>query len=277
MNEEQEYGIAIVANDNVISWLLPFLESYRATNSAIPLFVIPYDSNVASTRHAADVYGATWVESDLAEIDQLAERLYPFSPNRRRRLRKLQALALPLDKVIYLDVDTVLFRDFRDLFRKIDQGVTDFIVASSSNEYVYNNKHLEFDYLNNVILFSDGFFLTSRKILSISDFCDVIGRDEKIFHAVRKRGGLYAQPLVNFVVHRQRLQVKSLAQCVPGASDETYYKADGVTFGETGPVDRFGREIYFAHWAGAIRTPRRRVFDEVWRDYSKRATERVKL
>src|SRR5262249_49105904 len=107
------------------------------------------------------------------------------------------------------------------------------------------------------------------------DFCDVIASDEKIFDTVRKRGGLFAQPLVNFVVHRRRLKVKSLDQCIPGASDESYYKATSVTFNGNGPLDWKGQEIYFAHWAGATRTPRRRVFDQAWLDYSKRAAERM--
>ena len=36
-------GIAVVANDKVLAWLLPFLESYRETNAGTQLFVIPYD------------------------------------------------------------------------------------------------------------------------------------------------------------------------------------------------------------------------------------------
>src|SRR5580698_4863647 len=100
-------GVAVVANDKIFDWLLPFLESYRATNAASDLYLIPYDDNVTLTRRAAEVYGAIWVEDDMAELDSLARRLYPLSPYRRRRLRKLQSLALPLDQVIYLDVDIV--------------------------------------------------------------------------------------------------------------------------------------------------------------------------
>jgi hypothetical protein len=51
-------GIAAVANDTVLEWFLPFLESYSATNSAIPLYVIPFDENTAATRRAAETYGA---------------------------------------------------------------------------------------------------------------------------------------------------------------------------------------------------------------------------
>src|SRR5579871_4051680 len=133
-------GIAILANDKVHKWLLPYLESHRATNAATPLYIIPYDDELERTREAARVYGATLVGDDLPAIDALAKRLYPLQPGRRRRLRKLQALALPLDQVIYMDADTVLFRDLAPLFGRLEPGRTEFIIASTSPDYVYNDR-----------------------------------------------------------------------------------------------------------------------------------------
>jgi hypothetical protein len=268
-------GIAIVANDKIVDWLLPFLESYRATNAATDLYLVPYDDNTAITRRAAEVYGATWVEDDMLELDSLARRLYPLSPYRRRRLRKLQALALPLEHVIYLDVDVILFRDFKPLLDGIAPGGADFVVASTSDDYVYNEKYAKYEFFKDVRLFSDGFFLTSPKTLSIRDFQDVVECEEKLFHTIRKRGGLYAQPLVNFVVHRRNLRVRTLSECLPGASDESFYKVKTASFREDGPVDFHGQAIYFIHWAGAVQTPKERFFDAAWLDYAKQAAARM--
>jgi hypothetical protein len=271
----EKYGVAIVANDRVQNWLLPFLESYQATNAATPLYLIPFDDNVAATRRAAELYGALWVEDDMQELDALARSLYPLFPHHRRRLRKLQALALPLDQVIYLDVDTILFRDLRKVFGRIRPGETDFVIASASDNYVYNRNRARHAFLAGVTLFNDGFFLTSRRILSLGDFGRVIAADAQLFHSVRKRGMLFAQPLVNFVVHRLGLKVRALADCVPDASNESFYKAEGVTLAPDGPLDWQGREIYFAHWAGATGMPKRRVFDSLWQEYARRARERM--
>lgn len=268
-------GIAIVANDKIVDWLLPFLESYRATNAASPLHLIPYDDNIKMTRRAAAVYGAAWVDDDMAELDRLARRLYPLSPYRRRRLRKLQALALPLDRVIYLDVDTILFRDFSPLFDRLQPGVTDFVIASTSEDYVYNENYADYEFLKGVKLFNDGFFMTSPSIIGIRDFQDIVECEEKLFHAVRKRGGLYAQPLVNFVVHRRGLQVRSLSQCLPDASDESFYKVKTASLRDDGPADFDGKAIYFIHWAGAVQTPKDRMFDKAWLAYAKDATVRM--
>ena len=109
-------GMAIVANDKIAEWLLPFLESWQRHDAHIPLYLIPYDDNLTVTRRAARAYGVTMVEEVDRRVDKLAADLYPLFPGYRRRLRKLQSLALPLDEVIYIDVDIVLFRDFSPMF-----------------------------------------------------------------------------------------------------------------------------------------------------------------
>ena len=271
----KSHGMAIIANDKIVDWLLPFLESYVATNAATPLYLIPYDDNVALTRRAAGIYGVHFVEPDSAELDALAKRLYPMFPGHRRRLRKFLALALPLDEVIYLDVDVILFRDFREMFGRLEAGRSDLIVAAPTADYVYNRKREQYDFLRGAMLFNDGFFVASKEILGLKHFHDVIDRDEAIFHAVRQRGMLFAQPVTNFVAHRMGLKITPLRECVPGASGESFYKADGVTFDGGGPLDVYGDKIYFAHWAGAISLPRGRVFDAAWRQFAAKAAARM--
>jgi Glycosyl transferase family 8 len=285
MNAAKKYGIAIIANDRVSAWLLPFLESYLATNSATPLYLIPYDDNVELTRRAADVYGINYVEPDSLALDELARQLYPMFPAHRRRLRKFLSLALPLDEVIYLDVDIVLFQDFSRFFGLLEPGRRDFIISAGTTEYVYNGKHKKYDFLKNATSFNDGFFLTSKSILSLQDFYDVIAKDEAIFHEVRQRGMLFAQPLTNFIIHRRGLKLSPMFDCFSDVSGESYYKARGVKFDAGGrPFDHAGNSIYFAHWAGAVRLPERsgflhgrRVFDAAWRAYARKAEARMKL
>ena len=272
----KRFGIATIANDKVYDWLVPFLESWHATNRATPLHVIPYDENCSLTRRACEIFGAHFVEPDNQALDALAKRLYPLYPKHRRRLRKFLSLALPLDEVIYVDVDIVLLRDMSGLFGKIAPGQLDFIVAAPTTDYVYNRKRCNYPFLNNVILFNDGFFLTSNKILSLEDLYAIIAHDEDIFHSVRQRGMLFAQPLTNFVTHRRGLKIVALYDVVSNASGESFYKAEGVTFDASGrPLDDHGREIYFAHWAGAVVLPKRRVFDPAWLKFAEAGANRL--
>ncbi len=267
--------MAIVANDKIADWAIPFLESWKQTNAHIPLHLIPYDDNMALMRRAADIYGVEVVDKVAPEIDRLAADLYPLFPGHRRRLRKLHALALPLDEVIYIDVDIVLFRDFAPMFGLLKKGEADFLVASPSFEYVYNRKKDEYPFLKDALLFNDGYFVTSNKILNLQTFVDTMAADAKLFHRVRKRGMLFAQPVVNFTCHRNNLAIRLMSDLIPNASHETFYKAKGVTFKDGAPLDAAGKEIYFCHWAGATSLPSKDLFDPAWRAFADAAWARV--
>ena len=223
----------------------------------------------------AALYGVTFADIDCRELDALSKRLYPFSLGKRFRLRKLLSLALPLDEVIHLDCDIILFRDLRPMLGQLIPGETDFIVVTKTLDYVYNKKHVEYDYLRDATLFNDGFFITSNKILTVQDFYEAMKQDERVFHKVRQRGGLYAQPLTNFVTHRKRLKIRPVFDLVDGVSGESYHKAEGITFDETGPYDAAGARIYFCHWPGVTGIPKGGAFDVAWQDYADRAAKRV--
>ncbi|MCI0599434.1 MAG: hypothetical protein L0Y60_07900, partial [Beijerinckiaceae bacterium] len=159
----------------------------------------------------------------------------------------------------------------------IEAGKIDIIVAAQTADYVYNKNFDQYDFLRGAMLFNDGFFVASPGILGLRHFLDVIEKDELIFHDVRQRGMLFAQPLTNFVVHRLGLRITPLYKCIPGASGESFYKAEGVTFDAEGPRDSLGDKIYFAHWAGAVTLPSRRVFDAAWRQFAAQAAVRMKV
>lgn len=274
--EARKYGIAIIANDRVIDWLLPFFESYAETSASIPLYLIPYDENIARTREVAAIYGAEVVSIESSELDALTRRLYPFNPTHRRRVRKLLALALPLDEVIYIDIDTIILQDFSPLLGHIQPGKTDFVVSTRCYDYIFNSRYQGYEFLRDALLFSDGFFITSRHVLSLKDFYDVVSHDERAFHAVRHRGGVFSQPLTNFVVHRRNLRVATLPDIVPSASGESYYKAHGLSLTSEGPVDRNGEKLYFCHWPGIVGLPRRRrEVDLLWHQFAQKAAARV--
>jgi hypothetical protein len=272
----KRYGIAVIANDKVLHWLLPLLESHRETNPTLPFYIIPYNDHCDATRRVAEIYGAIFADIDSTELDALSKKLFPLSLGKRFRLRKFLSLALPLDEVIYFDADIVLYRDLTPLLGRLDPGNVDFIVASKTVDYVYNRHRAEVDYLKDAFLFNDGFFITSNSILSIHDFYEAMEADEATFDRVRQRGGLYAQPLCNFVVHRKGLRIVAAPDLEPTLSNESYHKAQGVTFDTDGkPRDHDGAAIYFAHWAGVTDPPSGQVFDASWRVFHDRAQARV--
>jgi len=272
----KRYGVAILANDGIYDWLLPFLESFREHNPTLPTYLIPFDNNMERSVRAAAKYEIEVIHDDLEPIDRMAWNVYPFFLRTfRRRLRKFHCLALPLDEVLYIDVDTIAFRDFTPLFGHVKPGEADFVIASRSPTWVYNDRGNDYPELKDAIRFSDGFFVTSPSILSRDQLIATMRRDRRIFRRVRKPR-TFAQPVANFTVHRLGLKIASLTDLMPWASTETFYLARGIELVPTGPKDKDGRDIFFAHWAGARDLPTdKTTFDPIWVDYAARAARRV--
>jgi len=272
---KKRFGVAILANDGIYEWLLPFLESFREHNPTLPAYLIPFDNRMERAERAAAVYDIELIRDDLEPIDRMAWSIYPFYWRAfRNRLRKFHCLALPLDEVLYIDVDTIVFRDFAPLFGHVRPGEADFVIASRSPSWVYNERRAEYPELAEAIRFSDGFFVTSPSILSREKMIATMRRDRRIFRRVRQPK-TFAQPVANFTVHRMGLKIASLTELLPWASTETFYLAKGVQLRPEGPKDHAGRDIFFAHWAGARSMPKDKVFDQIWLDFAARAARRV--
>ena len=164
--------------------------------------------------------------------------------------------------MIYLDVDIVLFQDFSKIFGRIEPGKTELSSPARAMSMFITRAALNIDFLRDAMLFNDGFFATSRNVLSLQDFYDVIEADEKIFHAVRQRGGLFAQPLTNFVVHRRGLQIASLPDCIARRIRPELLQSGRYYLEPDGPRDPAGRQALFLslarHYRHAGTAPNRR-------------------
>lgn len=269
-------GVAILASDGILDWLLPFLESYRQHNPDLPTYLIPFDGKMERTRRAAAVYGVEVVADDLSLVDRLAFTAYPFYTRRyRNRLRKFHCLALPLDEVLYIDIDMLVFRDLSPLFGHLRPGERDFLVSGLSPEWVYGAGKRLHRFLDDQPLFSDGFWITSPAILPLARMLQTLRANRLTFWSVRKLR-VYAQPVANFVTHRLGLKIGMLDDQVPGICAEASYQDDGIRFTADGPVDANGHPIHATHWAGAYLTPTDDVFAEAWHSYAAKAAARLR-
>jgi len=273
---KNRYGVAILASDGIYEWLLPFLESYRRHNPDLPTYLIPFDARMERTTRAAAAYGVQMAPGDLGPVDRLGFIAYPHYRRRyRNRLRKFHSLSLPLDEVLYIDIDTIVYRDLSVLFGRLKPGETDFIVASTRPDWVYTKRMHRYPFLADAVLFSDGCFVTSSRILSLERMTATLKANRLTFWNVRKQH-VYAQPVANFVAHRLGLKIAVAEDLIPGIRCEAVYNAPDARFEPDGPVSADGRPIHFAHWAGAIETPTDDAFAASWHACASRAAERLR-
>lgn len=261
-------GLAVMANDRVYDWFLPFLRSFRAHNPDMPAVVIPYHNDMKRTAAAAADHGFDVIELDFATIDRFARKLFPRNRYRRHKLRKLAVFDLPFETTIYLDIDTLVLANFDALADILVPGEAELVYASETPEWVYKPGYKDVPALARSPLFSDGFFVTAKRFLTAAQIIETVTENLALYRALRQ-DDVYCQPAINFATHMRGLALRPVSAITPDLSDVTFYEAEGIVASEDGYRDAQGRTVLFVHWAGAKvgdagADPR---FGALWRRY----------
>jgi hypothetical protein len=261
-------GLAVMANDRVYDWFLPFLRSFRAHNPDMPAVVIPHHNDMKRTAAAAAAHGFEVAAYDFKTLDRFARKLFPLNRYRRHKLRKLAVFDLPFETTIYLDIDTLVLANFDALADVLTPGEAELVYASESPEWVYKPSYKDVPALADKVLFSDGFFVTAQRFLSSAQIMETIKEHMALYRALRQ-DDVYCQPVVNFAAHMRGLALRPVSAVTPDLSDATFYQVDGIVAGDDGYRDADGRKLLFVHWAGAKSgdagaDPR---FGALWRRY----------
>jgi hypothetical protein len=106
-------GVYCLANDAVLDWFRPFLESLRRHDPMRRLVVIPYDDRISELERLSRQNGVELMgDATLGELDRLGGG----------RFRKLAAFWGPLDRFLFLDADTVVLGALDHLFAVLDDA-----------------------------------------------------------------------------------------------------------------------------------------------------------
>ena len=261
-------AVVVLANDPIHDWLVAFLDSFRKHNPDLPLKVLPYDQRIDRISRLAERFAFELIDCDFGTLDDFARELYPLNPKRRRRVRKFAALDLPLDTVIYVDVDTVVLHDFAALTRVLEDDKTEFVYGSTTPGFVFKPHYRDIPQLRDAVLFSDGFFVTANRFISSETIIDTVRANLKTFMRL-KQPRVFSQPLVNFTVHMRGIKAAAIDDVTEDLSSETYYKGVGIT--QDGDLfrDKLDRKMLIMHWAGSAKLKDDDRFRGLWEEHFK--------
>ena len=243
-------GVAVLANDRVYGWFLPFLRSFRDHNPNMPAVVIPYHKDMTRTAAAAGDYGFEIADRDFGVIDRFARTLYPRNRYRRHKVRKIAVFDLPFASTIYIDIDTIVLQSFAPLKDVLAAGTAELVYASETPGWVYKPGYERVPQLAAGPLFSDGFFVTSRRFLTSDQIIETTRADLSLYRSLRQ-DDVYSQPLINFAAHMRGLVLRPVSAVTPDLSDVNFYQEDRVVADDGTIRDAAGRKLIFIHWAGA--------------------------
>lgn len=261
-HEERAYddntsGVYFLANDAVIDLTIAFLNSFRRHNPALPLCLIPFDSNTAMVESLSVRYGFC-VFTDrriLALCDEIGRSLHSKIVG---HYRKLAAWHGAYKRFIYIDVDTVVLSDVRFVFDYLSMlgTVTSHSDLPGLRQFVWTEDIQSADLLTNrQIAFSanTGFLASKQGILDLMELRARIGEAQKLLpymvpqcaeqsylnYAIVTSGFPYTSLLtIHRIMEDDELPLERWAGIRIGLVKRGYIKFPGL------------KRVLLLHWAG---------------------------
>jgi len=162
-------GVACLANDGVVDWLIALCESLHRHNPGLPLTVIPFDDRLARTRATLDRFGYDLFEGPaLAAVKRLGADYWPNDEFKASAMRKFCAWET-YDTFLFLDADIVVLRPLDPYFDAIDTADADFLYFATDLVQVYRPGALRERMLaeHRTAGFNSGTFMARRDSLSL--------------------------------------------------------------------------------------------------------------
>ena len=261
-------ALVFMANDHYYRWAVTFLESVREQTADLPLYWIPYDDDVARVRSLRSAFRFEQVDVDLNALDAFANRLFPSLPKRRANLRKYVALGLPCDEVAYFDIDTMVLVNPARLFGHVKAGTLDLVYLSTSPGFVYRKDRMTEarSHFPNMPELSAGAFITSRHSLSVAEIIDTVEGHRELYQSLRRRGQLYDQPLLNFVLDRAGKICRHIRDLDPSLCGMVHFRNPDISFENGRLVETAsGRDVAAIHWSGTFKLGLEMLNPRLWR------------
>jgi hypothetical protein len=263
--QSPQFGIVFVANDSAIEWVLPFLNSVREHNPAIPICLIPFDDNCRRLKTLQKRYNF------LCFNDQRAFSLCDHISTLYHGCvlgyyRKYAAWSGPFDRFIYIDTDTIVTGPLDWLWPLLEDHY--FVFSHSPNPG--NRRHVWKDsvYSSGLLTTEEiefsanaGFFAARRDAFTLEDILVRASSGLKLReHMVLSA---WDQPLTNYLAVTLGKRITSLTRLrmtvgYPRLPYQYWAAQPGALpiFGQLYVLNRWKSirpwsiQVFLVHWAG---------------------------
>lgn len=241
--------LSFVANDRMLHYLKPFLASFRRSMPEQEAWMISYDGDDAQSRALAARYGI-----GVVGMETFHPKVEAISRQMKGRFighfRKLEALYLPCDVLMMIDIDVVVNRDLSPLFTPIAEGEADILYGEQTWNWVYTEHGRAL--FPKSALFSTGMLVLPPTKFTVPAIQACIADNAAEFDLCRQPR-VHDQPLLNYYCDKLGLTVAPVGKLVPGIASTNYYLKQDIRPVWTEAMPRFfagEKEVAFIHFAG---------------------------
>jgi len=259
-NADKSHGVFFSANDKVMAWTIPFLNSFRAHNPDVPLCLIPFDENCGETKKLAQEFGASIYEDEsFCELETIGRDLElghsEYGPYWFRRYASFWG---PFEEFLYLDVRQVILSDLKEFITAPGLFGLDLVYYDTVLSQVYEPGPMRTAALINggARGFNSGRWASRKGAFSLSEFQRSVSVQLKIRDQLNARNT--DQAFINFCCDEAGKKVAKISDLLGDVVSSGWARQPGHPYKDNEGVwriwDHGGSDHRFRlllmHWAG---------------------------
>jgi hypothetical protein len=244
-----ERGVYTLANDVVIEYFQAFVRSFRRTNPALPLTVIPFNENISRLKSLQGKFHFEIMdESKCCHYDALVDKVKGIKKH-ASYFRKFASFFGNYREFLFLDSDIVTLVPLDRFFNAF---------SGSPSEFVYFDRAMVACYKPNLAdvmvsqygspAYNSGAFFSRRETIA----------EEEIFAAAETAAAVCdefaiggEQPFLNFVTDISRLRYADISTLAPDLAIVIWARQPFAYDWKTDTAKNSdGKPMPFIHWAG---------------------------
>jgi len=260
-SDASRWGAYCLANDAVLDWVLPLVESLATFAPDLPLLFIPFDERTSRLEAIAERFGHGLFEhAEVERLEAAGRRFYADSDFDARGFRKLAAFQGPFERFFSLDSDVVCLGPLGDLQTSFESAALDLLYFDTDLDNAYRpGSWREARVARGARGFNAGVFAARRGSLDAERLSRTLAALPDDWRSVLVPNA--EQPFLNFYAEEERWRIAGAHELVADTCSTCWAAvgrlephADGYRLRDSGRWDE-GWRIRFAHWAGIRLAP----------------------
>jgi len=261
---KSKIGVYFSASDQVLTWAIAFLNSFRRFNPDLPLYLIPFNESCDALIELAERYNfKIYRDSSFARLEKIGQDFElghtDYGPYWFRRYASFWG---PLDEFMYLDARQLILTDIAPLVTAPGRYGYDFMFYDCAIDQVYQNGPVRRSFLQKGMArgFNSGRWVSKKGVFSMEEFEQLARAALLVRHQLNPRNT--DQAFINFCCDKKEIRYGHLAEVLGNFCQQGWAGQRGSVYEENGAYylwDHGGlehkKQFFLLHWGGIRLSP----------------------
>ncbi|MEL6606248.1 MAG: hypothetical protein AAFP20_23825 [Cyanobacteria bacterium J06614_10] len=255
----REIGAYFSANDRVYDWAIAFLNSFRAFNPTLKLFLIPFNEECDRLLTLQDTYQfEIYTDASFDRLEAIGQAFeLGHTPTGPHWFRRYSVFWGPCDRFIYLDARQLVLANLKAAISALDDFSFDLLHFDCDIDQVYEPGELKRNLLHRQKArgFNSGRWIARKGLFTLEELEQLAAEALTVRDQLNKRNT--DQAFINYCCDMKPVHYRHIADLLGNSCHNSWASQPGHVYQTCGTFRRWHyggqnhrKQLLILHWAG---------------------------